>query len=65
MQMNEYSKNWHKVRYERLKEQGICPRCGKEKAKEGKIYCQICLGKMKSYSSQISIANINQRKAKN
>lgn len=46
---NEYIKQWHLKRYERLKRQGICPRCGKEKSKEGRTYCQACLNKIKNY----------------
>lgn len=30
-------------RYQRLKEQGLCPECGKNKPENGKIKCQECL----------------------
>lgn len=33
---------WAKVRYRRLREQGICVRCGKRKAQVGKAKCFRC-----------------------
>ena len=35
----------NKSRYARLKEQGICPQCGKRKARPGMVFCAYCGGK--------------------
>lgn len=39
--MGKYSR-YQQERYERLKEQGICPYCGQQKARPGKLLCQEC-----------------------
>lgn len=35
--------------YDRLKDSGICTRCGKEKARDGMIYCEKCAAEKKKY----------------
>lgn len=35
----------NKSRYERLKAEGICPQCGKRKARPGMVFCAYCGGK--------------------
>lgn len=39
------AKNYAKERRERLKEQGICYQCGKNKVIESRVFCQSCLDK--------------------
>ena len=39
----EANRNSQRKMYRNRKENGICTRCGKRKAKEGKAKCQICL----------------------
>lgn len=51
-QMAEY----HKSAYAEKKEQGICPRCGKKKARKGYVLCEICRYKISQRR--------NERKAK-
>lgn len=36
----------------KLKEQGICPECGKRKAEKGKVRCSVCLAKHRNYQAQ-------------
>ena len=38
-----------KEKYNFYKSQGLCPRCGKNKAKEGRTYCESCLTWHKEY----------------
>ena len=35
--------------YDRLKDSGICTHCGKEKARDGMIYCEKCAAEKKKY----------------
>lgn len=44
----KYNKNhadWSRKTYEERKQQGICIRCGKHKAKEGQCRCEYCIAK--------------------
>lgn len=41
----EYRNKWQKERYQKLKEEGICTRCAKRQALEGKCMCSICSAK--------------------
>ena len=36
---------WNRKRYSRLKNEGICVRCGKRPAENGKTRCRLCLDK--------------------
>ena len=42
MNSAEYIKNWHKQRYERLKAEGMCIRCGKVPARPDRTTCAEC-----------------------
>lgn len=37
----------HKERYDWLKSKHICARCGREKAEENRIFCIVCLEKVR------------------
>ena len=36
---------YDRERYARLKAEGICPKCGKRKARHGRVMCAYCSGK--------------------
>lgn len=42
---NEVHSNWARRVYQERKEQGICTRCGKRKAKQGQYRCELCIAK--------------------
>ena len=44
----EYLQEINKSRYERLKQEGICVRCGKEPAAEGHVTCETCMEKRRA-----------------
>ena len=50
----EKERIYRKKRREFLKEEGICPVCGKRKPIEGKVHCEICLEKRRYYDAQRS-----------
>lgn len=39
---NNYHRNWAKSTYQKRKEAGLCTRCGKRKATEGRTTCGVC-----------------------
>lgn len=41
----KYGNEWKRIKYQSLKNQGICVDCGKEKAEEGKSRCRQCLNR--------------------
>lgn len=45
-EFNEYMRNYHKIQYQKRKEQGVCTRCGKRNAVNG-TRCEYCKGKAK------------------
>lgn len=51
---NEYSKKYHRIRYHKNTESGICYRCGKRKADGGYKTCGICREKQKEYKKSRS-----------
>ncbi len=62
-QMKQYSK----TTYQQRKENGICTRCGKRKAEDGKVKCRICLNH-DAYlhrKREFQKGNINEVKEKN
>lgn len=49
---NEKQRIYRKERYTKLKEQGICVRCGKRNAIQGRVMCEWCLAKTLQYQKQ-------------
>ena len=49
MQECAMKRNYYKARYHRLKEAGLCVRCGKRKSLENLTACNICRIKYNSY----------------
>lgn len=53
-------------RYSRLKEQGLCVRCGKNPVAEGKVECQECRDKRAKYAKEAyyikKMASMNDNK---
>ena len=50
-----------KIRYEYLKEKGICVDCGKRKAKIGRVRCEICLNKNNKANTKSMISREDVR----
>ena len=48
----EYKQAWWVERKKRLRSQGICTRCGKEKAASGRAMCPACLEKERMRSKE-------------
>lgn len=44
---NQTHREWAKMEYSRRKELGICTRCGKRKALNGKVMCGVCADKVR------------------
>lgn len=51
---NEYNRSYGKKRYNELKEKGICTRCAKRPATDGKTMCSICNAKNNKRREQTS-----------
>lgn len=49
---NEYQKKWQREHKKRLRSQGMCTRCGKEKAASGRVMCPACLEKERMRSKE-------------
>ena len=42
MSRKDYERLWHRRRYEKLRERGICVHCGRNEAIEGQVLCESC-----------------------
>lgn len=52
-----------KERYEYFKQKGICAGCRKRVAKEGHVYCDVCLGKFKKRHASTYIKSYTREEA--
>jgi len=48
----EYMRKWQREYKKRLRSQGICTRCGREKAASGRAMCPACLEKERMRSKE-------------
>ena len=42
MSRKDYERLWHRRRYEKLRERGLCVHCGRNEAIEGQVLCESC-----------------------
>ena len=58
----QYQKQYRKERYFRLKELGICTRCGKEQARPGKTVCLSCSFRYHKLLTPEQTAQVNEQR---
>jgi len=51
-ELRAYWKKWRTETYQKRKEAGLCPRCGKRRPPDGKVQCRICTAKKRKMNER-------------
>lgn len=56
--INEKDRIKNKIRYNKLKELGICTSCGRRKTKNNKVYCEYCSSRINARNRKKYLLNV-------